>query len=77
MRIPNTILDGEQVYLDARYQFVCRLLKLFYNYYSDTGIISETEVNGDILNDFLCEYSKEIDDIIIDFEQQCDELKEE
>lgn len=69
MSIANTILNQEQIYLDARYDLICKILKLFYEYYADTGIISETEVNGDMLNAFVCEYSKEIDEILKQYDE--------
>lgn len=50
-------------YLDARYDLVCNLIKEFFKYYD-----KDIYIYNDLLNDFVCEYSKEIDDIIKDFE---------
>lgn len=50
-------------YLDARYDLVCNVIQAFFEYY-DKAMTPD----HDTLNAFVCEYSKEIDDIIKDFE---------
>lgn len=54
-------------YLDARYDLVCSIIQEFFKYYDN-----ELYLSGDLLNAFVCEYSKEIDDIIKDFENNKD-----
>lgn len=54
-------------YLDARYDLVCNIIQEFFKYYDN-----ELYLSGDLLNAFVCEYSKEIDDIIKDFENNKD-----
>lgn len=63
MSIANIILDQELRYLDAKYNLVCRIIQEFFKYYD-----KELYLDNDLLNVFVCEYSKEIDDIIKDFE---------
>lgn len=50
-------------YLDARYDLICNIIQEFFEYY-DKASTPDT----DELNEFVCEYSKEIDGIIKDFE---------
>lgn len=50
-------------YLDARYDLVCNIIREFFEYY-DKAMTPDY----DTLNAFVCEQSKEIDNIIKDFE---------
>lgn len=59
-------------YLDARYDLVCSIIQEFFAYY-DKAMTPD----NDTLNAFICEQSKEIDDIISSVLQKTHEKLEE
>lgn len=57
-------LDQEQRYLDARYDLLCNIIQAFFEWYNKA-----MTPDHDDLNAFACEYSKEIDEILKQYEE--------